>query len=427
MKLVAVGLSHKTAPLDLRERLVYERDDALATLRRLRAEHDLTQCLLLSTCNRTELYTIGTEPEELDRLVREQVFTPRAGALDDRVLYRLDGREAVRHLYRVACGLESLVLGEQQILGQVKHAYQLAQRAETAGSVLHRLVRGAFRAGKRSRTETAIGQGAVGVASIAVELAEKVYQTLEGKHALLIGAGANGEHCARHLLAHDVETLTIANRTAEKAEALALDLGGDTVPFDALDSALARADIVVATTGSPEPFIDAARVRHAMRARGHVAMVILDIAVPRDVAPDVDEVANVFRFDMDALTGIAEENVERRRSEIPKVEELVGHEVESFLRWWGSLDAGPVIRDLHQSFEEIRAHELERNVRRFTNEDREQLDTFSRNLVRKLLMGVTQEIKTYRRDDPIEMERLATLRDLFHLTGNSSDNDRGDD
>jgi glutamyl-tRNA reductase len=194
MKLVAVGLSHKTAPLDLRERVVYERDDALAALRKLRTDHGLPQCLLLSTCNRTELYTVGADVDEVTRRVREQVFVPRTGdGLDDDVLYVRDGEEAVRHLYQVTCGLDSLVIGEQQILGQVKHAYQLSQRADSAGSVLHRLVSGAFRAGKRSRTDTAIGKGAVSVASIAVELAEKVYQSLAGKRALLVGAGENGD------------------------------------------------------------------------------------------------------------------------------------------------------------------------------------------------------------------------------------------
>jgi glutamyl-tRNA reductase len=423
MHLVLVGLNHKTAPLDLRDRLVYDRRDALAALRRLRNSRELPQCLLLSTCNRTEVYALGRDAEEVAARVREVVFASRVEAAPE-MLYRRQGKAAATHLFRVACGLDSLVLGEQQILGQVKQAYQLSHDAESAGSVLHRLIQGAFRAAKQSRTQTRIGAGAVSVASVAVELAEKVYQSLEGKHALLVGAGENGEQCARHLLARDIASLTITNRTLAKAEALAASLGGDAASFDELGDALVRADIVVSTTGASEPIIDARLMKRAMRARGHAAMVIVDIAVPRDVAAEVDSLANVFLFDMDALSQVANANYERRRTEIPKVEALIEHEVDVFCRWWGSLDAGPVIRDLHQSFEEIRAFEIEKNAKRFLNEDRKQLDLFSRNLVRKLLMGVTQEIKSYSRDDPVEMERLATLRDVFHLT---RDDESGND
>jgi glutamyl-tRNA reductase len=259
-----------------------------------------------------------------------------------------------------------------------------------------------------------------------VELAEKVFHDLAGKHALLVGAGENGLHCAQHLLARDVASLTITNRTAARAEALALKLGGEAVPFDQLEQGIAAADIVITTTGSPTPIIDQTLVRRAMRERDHVALVLLDIAVPRDIDVAVDHVPNVFRFDMEALEKITDRNLERRRREIPAVERIVRGEIDNFMRWWASLDAGPVIRALHESFESIRAQELQKNAKRFVERDRAELETFSKNLVRKLLMDVTREIKQYRRDDPVEMERLAALRDVFHLGKNGSEDDSGD-
>jgi glutamyl-tRNA reductase len=280
--------------------------------------------------------------------------------------------------------------------------------------VLHRLVNGAVRVGKRARTETRIGYGSVSVASTAVELAEKVFGELTGRGALLLGAGENGRLCAQHLLSREVEPLLITNRTTSKAEALAAELGGEVVPFGELREALGRVDVIVSTTGAQKTVLDAAQVRPAMKARDQRAMVLLDIAVPRDIDPDVDDIANVFRFDMDALQGVMDQSFARRKKEVPVVERLVENEVGNFMRWWATLDAGPTIRDLHASFERIRAFEMEKNAKRFSD-GRSQVETFSKNLTRKLLMGVTREIKQYRRDDPLQAERLAALRQMFQL------------
>jgi glutamyl-tRNA reductase len=417
MGLVLLGLSHHTAPLDLREHVVYSVDDALQALRRLRAEAEVPQALLLSTCNRTEVYALARDADGVLARLRDAIFADRLADYQgdkEQLLYQLTGDEAVAHLYRVACGLDSMVLGEQQILAQVKNAYDVSQRAQATGSVLHRLVNGAVRVGKRARTETKIGHGSVSVASTAVELAEKVFGDLKGSGALLIGAGENGRLCAQHLLSREVEPLLIANRTGSKAEALAAELGGEVVAFGDVGEALDRVDVVVSTTGAQEPVLCAAKVRPAMKARDQRAMVLLDIAVPRDIDPDVDGIANVFRFDMDALRGIMDQSFSRRKREVPVVERLVENEVGNFMRWWATLDAGPTIRDLHASFERIRAFELEKNAKRFPN-DRQEVETFSKNLTRKLLMGVTREIKQYRKDDPRQAERLAALRQMFQL------------
>ncbi len=429
MGLILLGLNHRTAPLPVREQIVYSRDEAVSVLRRLRETEHVPQALLLSTCNRTEIYAVVSDaktvlPRMVESLFLERI--PQGNGDRLRYLYQHEGDEAVQHFFRVACGLDSLVLGEQEILGQVKTAYEISRAADTAGSLLHRLASRAFHVGKRARTETHIGMGAVSVAYAAVELAEKVFQSLEGRGALLVGAGENGALCAQHLLAHKVEPLLIANRTLENAEHLAGQLGGETVSMDRLREAMARVDIVISTTGSPTAVIGPDLVREVMKLRDGKALVLMDIAVPRDVDPAVDEIQSVFRFDMDALNVIVDKNKERREQEIPEVERLVDAEVEQFMRWWKSLDAGPVIRDLHHAFEAIRFAELERNAKRFVDKDREQLDIFSRNLVRKLLMGLTTEIKQYHADDPEEAERLAVLRRVFHLDSGTGDEDDDD-
>lgn len=253
------------------------------------------------------------------------------------------------------------------------------------------------------------------VPSIAVQLAEKVLREIAGKRALLIGAGDNAAVVAQHLLARRVSSLTIVNRTFARAKALAEQIGGDCAPWEDLAARLGDANVAVSTTGAAEPVMECARLAPVMRARAQRALVLLDIAVPRDIDPDVDDLPSVFRFDMDAFDEIVPANLERRRHEIPRVEALINREVSGFFTWWSSLDAGPVIRDLHQGFESIRARELDRNAKRFDAEDQRQLEVFSRHLVRKLLNGVTQEIKGYKRDDPLHMERLAGLRRVFGL------------
>jgi glutamyl-tRNA reductase len=417
MGLILVGLNHRTAPLPVRERVVYTPSEALDTLRELKQRDNVPQALLLSTCNRTELYAIVADAVRAVPEVKEKLFYGRIADDNGRedLLYVHANDEAVRHLFRVACGLDSMVLGENEILGQVKAAYEISRSADTVGTVFHRLANRAFRVGKRARTETRIGRGAVSVAYAAVELAEKVFEDLGGRGALLLGAGQNGALCAEHLLAHKVDPLLIANRTPAKAEALAQRLGGETIPFGALGQALAQVDVVVSTTGSQEPIVSREMVRDVMRVRGQRPLVLIDIAVPRDIAPGAGRLRHVFRFDMQALESIVEQNVALRRGEVSSVEQLVASEVKNFMRWWKTLGTGPVIRDIHQQFESIRDSEVSKHAKRFLSEDRERLQAFTRHLVRRLLMSLTKEIKQYQPDDPLQMERLAALREVFRL------------
>jgi glutamyl-tRNA reductase len=423
MSLILVGLNHETAPLPVREKVAYNREDAEAVLRRLRQEEGIPQALLLSTCNRTELYALVPDAARDLPRVKNALFAPRLHNGDAGCLYAREDAEAVKHLFRVACGLDSMVLGEQEILGQVKNAYELSRQAETVGSLFHRLAAQAMHVGKRARTETRIGYGAVSVAFAAVELAEKVFQKLEGKGVLLVGAGENGTLCAQHLAARKAAPFLVANRTLEKAEALADAVNGETVGMDRLGEALARVDIVIATTGAPSAVITADLMREVMRRREGRALVLIDIAVPRDVEPEVDRIPNVFRFDLDALKSVVDQSVARRHREVPAVERLIESEVAGFMRWWESLASGPVIRDLHAAFESVRSAEVEKNAKRFLPEDREQLEIFSRNLVRKFLMAASMEMKGYKDDDPVAMDRLAAVRDVFHLGAKAEDED----
>jgi glutamyl-tRNA reductase len=423
MSLVLVGLNHETAPLPVRERVAYSRDEAVSALQELKPL--VPQALLLSTCNRTELYALLADPADLPRVKERLFFRKFQGNGSDNYLYERSNEDVVRHLFRVACGLDSMVLGEQEILGQVKHAYEISRQAETVGTLFHRLAEQAVHVGKRARTETQIGFGPVSVAFAAVELAEKIFQKLEGRGVLLVGAGENGALCAQHLQARKAEPFLIANRTPERAEILARDLGGETIAWEGLASALTRVDIVVATTAAPHAIIQPEMVRDAMRKREGKPLLLVDLAVPRDIDPEVDRIQSVFRFDLDALKGVVDTSVTRRRKEVPAVEHLVTDEVEGFMRWWDSLASGPVIRDLHQAFESVRVHELEQNAKRFKDEDRAQLEVFSRNLVRKLLMSASIELKEQKDGDPAALERLATVRRIFRLDA-KDEQDEGD-
>jgi glutamyl-tRNA reductase len=422
MELVLVGLNHETAPLPVREKVAYSKDEAVTALQELKPW--VPQALLLSTCNRTELYALIADPADLQRVKETLFFRKFQGNGSGSYLYECSNADVVRHLFRFACGLDSMVLGEQEILSQVKHAYEISRQAETLGTVFHRLASQAMHVGKRARTETQIGFGPVSVAFAAVELAEKVFQKLEGRGVLLVGAGEHAALCAQHLLARKAEPLLIANRTMERADALARDLGGETIAWEDLGNALNRADIVIATTGAPHAVIRTDMVREAMKKREGKPLSLVDLAVPRDVDPEVDRIQSVFRFDLDALKGVVDTSVTRRRKEVPAVEHLVTDEVEGFMRWWDSLAAGPVIRDLHQAFESIRMHELEKNARRFKDEDREQLEVFSRNLIRKLLMSASMELKEQKDGDPAAMERLAAMRRIFRLDAKDEQDDR---
>jgi glutamyl-tRNA reductase len=416
-ELVVVGCSHMTAPPEVRESLAFTPEQVREALRLARGERILQETMILSTCNRTEFYSLSADPARAESYVRELVSRFKGpdlfGAGPYSYTYR--ERDAVRHLFRVAAGLDSMVLGEMQVLGQVKDAYELACEGGGAGLFLHRLLASAFRAGKRARTETGIGAGAVSFASAAVSLTTKIFSDLSDKRVLVIGAGEFGRLTAQHFASEKPAGLMISNRTPERAKALASELGGEEVPYDALFPSVVRADVVVCATRSPGPIITADLARRAMRERASRPLVCVDLAVPRDVDASVAQLDNVFVYALEVLRTIMEQNLSRRRRDVPRVEAIVEDEVEKFFLWARSLEVTPVVRELRERFEAIRQEELRRHMNQFREDQRGHVEALTRSLVNKLLHHPTTRIKGFDLESGDGLVRLDAVREIFDL------------
>lgn len=391
MRVVLTGLSHKTAPVGLRERFSFAGSGAAAeeALHGLRDAAGLAECALLCTCNRTEIYALSGEEDWQERLL--ETLARHAGEPPGRLqghLYSHEGTPAVRHLYRVAAGLDSMVVGEGQVLAQVREMLQLAQRAGTAGTVLQALLQGALAAGKRARTETEIGRGAVSISLAAVQLARQIFQRLDGRVVLLIGAGETGEQTARALLQDGAAPrLLVCNRTGERAAALAQQFGGTTLPWEQLDDALARADIVITSTGAPTPIVTTASVRRALRARRGRPVFLIDIAVPRDVEPSAGGLDDVYLFNIDDLQAVVERSLAGRQAEAARVEELLEEEVARFQAWLRTHEVGPTIGQLQAYATAVVEAELGRlggRLSHLSQRDRDVVDALLRGVVNKL-------------------------------------------
>ena len=363
MRICSVGLNHKTAPIEVRERVAVAQDAVADELRAMLAHAGVREAVLLATCNRVE-WTVATHAPEQAAAVLHEWFAHRAGRpLSEMLphLYTLHDDKAARHLFRVAAGLDSLVLGEPQILGQVKAAYEAAHEAGAVGHVLHRLYQSAFAAAKRARSETEIGRHPVSVASCAVDLARRMFGELAGKTVLLVGAGEMAELAATHLRAAGAEELWIANRTLARAEALARRFGGHALALDELDRYLDGADIVIASTGAVHYVITPDLVQQAMaRREPGRPLFIVDIAAPRDVDPRVADLDDVYVFDIDDLEQVAASNRKAREAAAREAEALLDEEVRAFVRWLKGLEAVPIIRALQMRMQEALEAELAR-------------------------------------------------------------------
>jgi glutamyl-tRNA reductase len=351
MSLLVLGLNHRTAPIEVRERIVFDAERLPRALASLAALPGLAEGLVVSTCNRTEVWCAGDPAAPLaDWLVAE---SGGERAIAD-CLYRLEGPEAVRHLFSVASGLDSLILGEPQILGQLKDAYRAAQQAGTAGGQLNRLFQASFAVAKRVRTETEIGASAVSVASAGIQLARRVFAGLDRHTALLVGAGEMIELTARHLHAQKIGRLIIANRSTSRAERIAEGLPASVIRLEALAAHLAQADIVVSSTARPGHVIGLADVRGALEERRHRPMFMLDLAVPRDIDPAVAALEDVYLYTIDDLRQVVDENVRAREAEAAVARRLIDGEVEGFMAGLKVLDAVPAIRELRSRAESAR-------------------------------------------------------------------------
>jgi glutamyl-tRNA reductase len=395
--ILVVGLSHRTAPLALREALAFPRERLADALARLRADVGLAEAMILSTCNRVEVYGRSGEASAPDGVARFLAnYHGRTGADLEPALYRLSGDEAVRHAFRVAASLDSMVPGEPQILGQVKVAYQAAEAAGSLGAGLNALRNRSLSAAKRARSATGIGRNAVSISYVAVELARKIFGELKDRRVLLIGAGKMSELAARHLVRGGALARVLGGRSFERAAELAGALGGQAAPLGALREELGRADIVISGTGAPGLVAKREDVQAACEARRQRPLFLIDIAVPRDIDPAVRDLPGVFLYDLDDLKSVCDANLRERRKQAAAAEAIVEREVREFLGWQRTLNAVPVLVEVRQHAEEIRRAELERARKRLgelTPAQQEALEALTTAIVNKLLHAPTVHLK----------------------------------
>ena len=413
MPLVMIGLSHQTAPVAFRERIALDEAGVVRALTQLRESAGVREALVLSTCNRTELYAWADEGEVtlLLDVLAGQSGVPRED-LDAHCYSRTDS-EVAEHLFMVTSGLDSMVVGENQIQSQVRDAYSRAVACRVNGPTVDKLLHWALRAGKRVRTRTGIGEGRLSVASVACDLAEKILANLENRSVLLIGAGETGELVVRHLLDRGVKSLAIANRTAERAEELTSRLGGRAIAFDDLWDAIGLADVLITSTSAPDPIITSDRLSSVM-ARRRTPLFIIDIAVPRDVEPAVPGLRDVFLDDIDALEDVVKTTIDRRRSEVHRARAMVRAEVVKFGEWQRSQQATPTIVQMREQFERIRSAEMEKLEPSLSKEDLERVDRATRAMLNKLLHHPTVTMKqAARRSDSGQL--IQAFRQLLGL------------
>ncbi len=418
MRLFAIGLSHRTAPVDLRECVDFARGGVDAALSALASRGVGREVVVLSTCNRVEIYAVGDTDATADgvgRFFSEYHNVPHARVAEH--LYQRRGAEVARHLFRVAAGLDSLVVGEPQILGQVKAAYSTASDLHYTGTLTNRLFHSAFAAGKRVRSETGLGEGAVSVSYAAISLAKKIFGRLKGRRVLILGAGEMAKLTGMHLQAQDVQEIAIVSRTLATAEGLAERLGGRAVPWDELDEALGVADIVITATAAAEPVLTRARMDEVMRPRRGRPIFVIDIAVPRDVEAAVGDLDQVFLYNIDDLQTIVQENMARRSGELARAEAIVEEEVLRFASWMQSREIVPTVVALRQRFEAIRRGELARLEPKMAGlgpEARARVDEITRLIVEKLLLTPTEQLKALN-DEATAVAYADAINTLFSL------------
>jgi glutamyl-tRNA reductase len=417
--LILVGLNHRTAPVGVRERLSISEAKLGETTLALASVAGVDGAAVLSTCNRVEAI-VSTRDEDVIAAIVEwlasRARTVRAEL--EKHLYILRHGDVVRHVFRVASGLDSMIVGEPQIAGQVRQAFRTAQELGSIDSLLQQLFDHTVRAARKVRRETGIGENAVSVPYAAVELAKKIFGDLRGLRVLLLGAGEMAELTAEHLHAHEVRQVFVANRSHERAVELARRFEGEAVQFDRLDDHLAQCDIVVASTGAPHYLIDAEAVRHARGTRPNRNLFLIDLSVPRNIDPAVAQIDGAYLYNIDDLQQVADANLDRRQQKASEADEIVAREAESFRKRLVAQDAVPTILELQQRLESIRAGELEKCMRRMgpvTAEQREAIERFSTQLVNKILHYPILELKEAS-DEPQERESLRrTIRKIFGL------------
>ena len=419
MSIVLVGVNHKSAPIAVRERLAFSEDACAASLRELVDGELIREGLIVSTCNRVEVLTETTSGRFDDSAERVIQFLSRSDVPRDFFesnLYKHVDDSAVRHLFRVASSLDSLVVGEPQVLGQVRRAYSIALDAGTAGRVLNRLVHHAFRVAKRVRTETGIGANAVSISYMAVELGKKIFDSLKGQTALLVGAGEMAELSARHLVNAGVSRVMVANRTDGSAKQLAESFGGEAVSFTRLAEYLAEADVVICSTGADEYVITETMARKALHKRRNRPSFFIDISVPRNIDPAIGKIPNMFVFDIDDLESVVSSNIREREREAERAELIVESEIMQFQQSLRALDAGPAIGTFRQTLQDVAKLEFQRRraqLGELTPEQEQAIEALLQATVNKISHPVLSQLRL--NYDATDADKIEAWRDLFGL------------
>ncbi len=419
MNIIVVGLSHKTAPIEIREKLAFSESSLEEALRRVKELPGIRESLIISTCNRVEIYANSRDnsqgPSQLRRFISEYHQIPLEQIQE--YLYSYSEQEAINHLFRVACSLDSMVVGEPQILGQVKKAYQDACEFRATGGILNKLLPRTFSVAKKVRTETGIANYAVSVSFAAVELTKKIFESLEEKVVMLVGAGEMAELAARHLKSCGIREVLVTSRTYQRAEKMAEEFQGTPLPFDKFYNFLDKADIVICSAAAPHYLIRPERMAEVMKTRKNQPMFFIDISVPRNIDPKINDIANVYLYDIDDLEKVVEANIKERQKEAIKAEEIVKAEARQFYRSLENLEVVPVIKSLKEKMEGIRKKELEKGLSHLKGLSPEQvksLEALTSSIVKKILHEPVTQIKKQELEGDNSVY-LETVRKLFNL------------
>jgi glutamyl-tRNA reductase len=422
MNILAVSINHHTAPVELREAL-HLNDDEIRTLIHHAREELFSEGLIISTCNRTEIYGIPKD-QKLDLVDIQNFISTHKNNTNVKPdhFQTFTSAEAIKHLFKVISGIDSLLIGDNQIYHQVKESFQTAEEMQFSGFLMKRIFDAAIKTGKRAITETEISEGAVTVSYAAVQLIEKIFSNLSKKTALVIGTGESGELAAKHLIDKGIGKLVLTNRTLEKAEKIARALSAEVIPFNDFKGKLHEFDIILSATSADNLILSSEEIKSAMKKRNYSSMVLMDIAIPRDIDPASKNIDYVFYHDIDSLNIIVEQNLSKRKFEIPKVEKIINEEIDGFNNWFNSLEVAPTIKDLREYFETIRADEVEKNKNRFSPDDQEKLDIITKRIINKILHQPTVELKKIndlRRSAEETAAKVGILRDIFGINNNN--------
>ncbi|MCX5843802.1 MAG: glutamyl-tRNA reductase [Deltaproteobacteria bacterium] len=419
MNLILIGMNHKTAPLEIRESLSLACGDSINPLIEIMNIPQIKEAIYLSTCNRVEVLAHAVDEESAVEKLKSFIFNHGNLSPDDmaRCLYLYYNHDAVRHLFRVASSIDSMVMGEPQILGQVKDAYRTAVEHNASGIMLNKIIHHAFRTAKRVRTETGIAGNAVSVSFAAVELAKKIFGNLKGKSILLIGAGEMSELAAKHLINYGVEKIFITNRTYARAVQIADNVHGTVVEFEKLQEKIHDVDMIISSTGAPGYVIDVSMITASLRRRKNRLLFLIDIAVPRDIDPAVGEIDNVYLYNIDNLQDIVDGNLQIRKKEAEKAEAIIDEEVTNYREWYNTLEVVPTIVSLREKMEGIIRGELAKSgawMENLTEEERKNIEGLANSIINKILHDPISGLKEESRENGA-LPYIAAIRRLFGL------------